>query len=73
MGVGSSGVAALNMKRRFLAFDNEPLFVRAAGQLFRDVCGMKVMPIKRGGAQPFLLTPTPLKANKAQQLFSIAA
>jgi hypothetical protein len=28
MGVGSSGVAALNMKRRFLGFDNEPIYDR---------------------------------------------
>jgi site-specific DNA-methyltransferase (adenine-specific)/modification methylase len=73
MGVGSSGVAALNMKRRFLGFENEPTYVKAAGQRFRDVCGMTVMPIKRGESQPFLLTPTPLKVNKVQQRFSIAA
>jgi site-specific DNA-methyltransferase (adenine-specific)/modification methylase len=73
MGVGSSGVAALNMKRRFLGFDNEPSYVKAAGQRFREVCGLTVVPIKRGEAQPFLLSPTPLKVNKAQQLFSIAA
>jgi hypothetical protein len=73
MGVGSSAVAALNMKRRFLGFDNEPTYIKAAGERFKNVCGMKVVPIKRGEAQPFLLTPTPLKFDKAQQLFSIAA
>lgn len=35
MGVGSSGVAALNMKRRFLGFDNEPVYVKAAGSDLR--------------------------------------
>jgi DNA modification methylase len=73
IGVGSSAVAALNMKRRFLGFDNEPTYIKAAGERFKNVCGMKVVPIKRGEAQPFLLTPTPLKFDKAQQLFSIAA
>jgi site-specific DNA-methyltransferase (adenine-specific)/modification methylase len=72
MGVGSSGVAALNMKRRFLGFDNESSYVKAAGERFKTVCGMKVAPIKRGDPQPFLLTPTSLKVNKAEQLFSIA-
>jgi hypothetical protein len=34
---------------------------------------MKVVPIKRGEAQPFLLTPTRLKINETQQIFGIAA
>jgi DNA modification methylase len=48
MGVGSSGVAALNIKRRFLGFDSEPSYVKTAGQRFRDVCKMRVVPIKHG-------------------------
>jgi len=45
MGVGSSGVAAFNLGRRFLGF--EPIYVKAAAQRFRDVCGMTVAPIGR--------------------------
>ena len=73
MGVGSSGVAALNMKRRFLGFDSEPSYVKAAGERFRNVCGMKVVPIKRGEAQPFLLTPSSVKLGKMENLFMVAA
>lgn len=64
MGVGSSGVAAFNLGRRFLGFDKEPIYVKAAAQQFRDVCGMKVAPIGRGEPHPFLLTPTPFKRGE---------
>jgi site-specific DNA-methyltransferase (adenine-specific)/modification methylase len=73
MGVGSSGVAALNMKRRFLGFDNEPVYVKAAGERFKDVCGMKVTAIRRGDAQPFLLTPSTVELGKTENLFMMAA
>jgi DNA modification methylase len=73
MGVGSSGVAALNMKRQFLGFDKDATFVKAAGQRFRDACGMKVVPIKSGEAQPFLLTPSRLKLEEIRKFFAIAA
>lgn len=64
MGVGSSGVAAVNMKRRFLGFDQEATYVRAAAQRFEQVCSLKAVPIKPGDAQPFLLSPSPLKAPR---------
>jgi DNA modification methylase len=73
MGVGSSGVAALNMKRRFLGFDTDPTYVNAAGKRFEDVCGATVVPLKRGQPQPFLLTPTPIRLNKLKQFFAVAA
>jgi site-specific DNA-methyltransferase (adenine-specific)/modification methylase len=73
MGVGSSGVAAINMKRRFLGFDKEPVYVKAAGQRFRDVCAMKVVPIKRGEAQPFLLMSSPVKPREGTKFFAVAA
>ena len=64
MGVGSSGVAALNLRRRFLEFDKNPTYVNAAAQRFGDVCAMSVAPIRRGEPQPFLLTPTPFKSGE---------
>jgi hypothetical protein len=59
--VGSSGVVAFNMKRRFLGFDQEPAYVTAAAQRFEQVCSLKAVPIGSGEAQPFLLTASPLK------------
>jgi hypothetical protein len=53
--------------------DNEPTYVNGAGQRFRNVCGMKVVPIMRGEEQPFLLTPSSLKVKKSQERFSISA
>jgi DNA modification methylase len=73
MGVGSSGVAALNMKRQFLGFDSEPIYIKAAGQRFRDVCKLKVVPIKRGEPQPFLLTPSRMKVADAKTFFSLVS
>jgi site-specific DNA-methyltransferase (adenine-specific)/modification methylase len=73
MGVGSSGVAAFNMKRRFLGFDNDANYVNAAGKRFEDVCGATVVALKRGQPQPFLLTPAPLKMDKARRFFAVAA
>ena len=62
MGVGSSGVAAVNMKRRFLGFDNDERYVKAASERIVNVCGMKVVPIKRGEPQPFLLDSYPTES-----------
>src|SRR5579863_2860705 len=73
MGVGSSGVAALNMKRRFLGFDSEPSYVKAAGDRFTNVCGTKLVPIKPGEAQPFLLTPSSVKLGRTDGHFMTAA
>lgn len=67
------GRAALNTKRRYLGFDKDPIYVDATGKRFEDVCVAKVVPLKCGQAQPFLLTPTPLKLDKARRFFSVAA
>jgi DNA modification methylase len=70
MGVGSSGVAAFNLGRRFLGFDKEPIYVKAAAQRFRDVCGMQVAPIGHGEPHPFLLTPSPFKQGEERFVLS---
>jgi DNA modification methylase len=67
MGVGSAGVAAFNLNRRFVGFDRERSYVKAAGQRFEDVCGMRVVSLKRGGAQPFLHTPSLIRRGEANQ------
>jgi DNA modification methylase len=73
MGVGSSGVAAVNMKRRFLGFDKESAYVKAAGQRFEQVCDVRVVPIRRGEPQPFLLTPSHFKLDEAKKFLPLAA
>jgi DNA modification methylase len=67
MGVGSSGVAAFNLGRRFLGFDREAPYIKAAADRFREVCNMNVMPVKRGAAQPFLYTPSALQGRGRQE------
>jgi hypothetical protein len=61
------------LRRRFLGFDNQATYVKAAGQRFKDMCGVKVEPIRRGEAQPFLLTPTPFRLGGAEKFFAVAA
>jgi DNA modification methylase len=73
MGVGSTGVAALNMGRRFLGFDQDATYVDAEARRLRDVCGVKVMPVKHGEPPPFLLMESPLSKSTAGQSLSIAA
>lgn len=69
MGVGSSGVAAFNLKRRFLGFDAEEVYVNGAAKRFEDVCGMEVVSLRKGEAQPFLLTPSPFRRQTAKSFF----
>ena len=66
-GVGSSGVAALNINRRFLGFDSQRIYVKVAGRRFREVYGMTVVPIKRRVVQPFLLTPSMLRLEEEKE------
>jgi site-specific DNA-methyltransferase (adenine-specific)/modification methylase len=71
MGVGSTGVAALNMGRRFLGFDQDSAYVGAAARRLREVCGVRVMPVKRGEPPPFLLIESPFPKSAAEQSLSI--
>lgn len=73
MGVGSSGVAALNLQRRFLGFDKEPTYVKAAAQRLQDVCGAKIVSIKAGEPAPFLLTPSKISQESPKKFFALAA
>jgi DNA modification methylase len=73
MGVGSTGVAALNMRRRFLGFDNDPIYVKAASKRLEEVCGVTVRPIKKGEPLPFLYTESPLQIRKSMASLSINA
>ena len=73
MGVGSSGVAALNLKRRFLGFEKEAIYVDAAAKRFVEVCDVKVAPITRNEAPPFLLMESPFGLGRSKKLFPIAA
>lgn len=67
MGVGSSGVAAFNLKRRFLGFDSEATYVTAAADRFQEVCDMKVVPLRQGAAHPFLHTRSPFRHRRLQE------
>jgi site-specific DNA-methyltransferase (adenine-specific) len=58
MGVGSTGVAAFNLGRKFLGFDIEPSYVKAAAKRFAHTCGKRVVPLGPRVAQPFLQTPS---------------
>lgn len=64
MGVGSTGVAAFNLNRRFLGFEAEATYVKAAANRFTEVCDKKVVSLGSGLVQPFLLTPSPVKQGK---------
>ena len=68
MGVGSTGVAAFNLNRRFLGFDAEPRYVRAAGKRFKEVCGKTLVRIEGGKPQPFLLTPSALSKKNLRPM-----
>jgi site-specific DNA-methyltransferase (adenine-specific)/modification methylase len=46
MGVGSTGVAALNMDRRFLGFDKEVSYVQAAKSRLEESTGRTAIPIQ---------------------------
>lgn len=43
MGVGSTGVAALNMRRRFLGFDKEPSYVLASVPRLENASGRRAV------------------------------
>jgi DNA modification methylase len=73
MGVGSSGVAALNLKRRFLGFEKEAIYVDAAAKRIVEVCGVTAAPISRSEAPPFLLMESPFGLGRSKKLFPIAA
>lgn len=72
MGVGSSGVAAFNLKRQFLGFEAEAPYVKAAAKRFAEVCGKKVVRSRPGVAQPFLHTPSPIKRGKLPSIVTAA-
>ncbi len=45
MGVGSTGVAALNLDRRFLGFDKDAAYVEAARTRLKEVSGQPMLPL----------------------------